>query len=57
MELLGLQANDKGRDFVSRGLKIKTNFRAASGEGCALRAHPGDVGSGKEELLWQLSYL
>lgn len=26
MELLGLQANDKGRAFVSWGLKIKSNF-------------------------------
>lgn len=26
MELLGLQADDKGRAFVSQGLKIKSNF-------------------------------
>lgn len=36
MELLGLQANDKGRAFVSRGLKIKSNF----GSHCRRRMCP-----------------
>lgn len=57
MELLGLQMNDKGRAFVSQGLKIKSNFGRCCRRGMCL-ASPSrgrGVGEGGAAVTAELS--